>query len=201
MPAWMRCRKNWGIGCAIVLTIGVVAAAGYRYHKRYRHLAVHDAGMVYRSGWVDADVFAELIDKYQIRTVINLCNPNEMGAQRCVDQRKAVIGSGAALLEWPMPATVDAADPDIARYVKVLSDPASYPILVHCQHGVTRTAKLLTMYDILFRGMTADESLAAMPLFGRDSYNVSVRAFARSFEKEHAKLYPQVARRLDVLRQ
>ena len=157
--------------------------------------------MVYRSAWLDADVFREIIEQYQIRTVLNLCEPDEMGAQRCIDQRDAVRGSGARLVEMPMPAaTIDPADPAVQPFVDLLSDPKNYPLLVHCQHGVTRTAKVLAMYDILFRGMTAEQSLHAMPLFGRESYNVSVRAFSRNFEEQHARLYPQTAGKLDVLR-
>jgi protein-tyrosine phosphatase len=99
-----------------------------------------------------------------------------------------------------MPATIDAGDPEIQKFVEVLSDPNNYPLLVHCQHGVTRTAKVLSMYDILYRGKTAEQSIAAMPLFGRDEYSVSVQAFVKDFEKRHGKLYPQANGKLDVLR-
>ncbi|MGQ0635053.1 MAG: fused DSP-PTPase phosphatase/NAD kinase-like protein [Planctomycetaceae bacterium] len=179
-----------------------VAAGGfaYRQHKRYKHWAVHQPGMVYRSAWLEPDVFVEQIEKHQIRTVLNLCNPGEMGEARCVDERRAVEGAGARLIELPMPAaSVDSADPEIQQFVEVLSNPRNYPLLVHCQHGVTRTAKVLAMYDILFRGQSAAASIAAMPLFGRDEYSVSVRAFAKDFEKRHAQLYPQADRSLDVL--
>jgi hypothetical protein len=193
-------RRLWLVGLALL-----VAAAGggltYRHHKRYKHLAIHEPGMVYRSAWLEPDVFREIIEKYQIRTVLNLCEPDEMGAQRCIDQRAAVRGSGARLVEMPMPAaTLDPTDPAIGPFVVLLADPQNYPLLVHCQHGVTRTAKVLTMYDILFRGKTAEQSLAAMPLFGREAYPVSVRAFAKNFEDQHARLYPQAAGKLDVLR-
>jgi hypothetical protein len=193
-------RRLWLFGLMLLVA---AAASGltYRHHKRYKHLATHEPGMVYRSAWLDADVFREVIEQFQIRTVLNLCEPDEMGAQRCLDQRAAVRGSGARLVEMPMPAaTIDPADPAIQPFVDLLSDPKNYPLLVHCQHGVTRTAKVLTMYDILFRKMTADESLAAMPLFGRDAYTVSVHAFARNFESRHAQLYPQTAGKLDELR-
>ncbi len=186
---------------AVVLFIGGTAGGlAYRHHKRYKHLEVHDPGMVYRSAWLEAEVFAELIEKYQIRTVINLCNPGEMGEDRCLSQRQAVRGSGAQLLEMPMPATIDAGDAQVAKYVEVLSDPNNYPLLIHCQHGVTRTAKLLAIYDILFRHLTAEQSLAAMPLFGRNDYNVSVHAFARDFESQRAKQFESLANRLDVLK-
>ena len=98
--------------------------------------------MVYRSAWLDGDVFREIIEKYQIRTVLNLCEPGELGEQRCIDQREAVRGSGARLIEMPMPAaTLDPADPEIEKFVDLLSDPKNYPLLVHCQHGVCPPAK------------------------------------------------------------
>ncbi len=65
---------------------------------------------------------------------------------------------------------------------------------------MTRTAKVLAMYDILYRHITAAQSLAAMPLFGRDEYSVSVQAFVRDFEKRHGQLYPHANGKLDVLR-
>jgi hypothetical protein len=191
-------RKLWSIG--LILLVALAAGLGYRHHKRYKHWATHQEGMVYRCAWLAGDVFAEQIEKYQIRAVLNLCNPNEMGEARCLDQRAAVKGAGAKLIELPMPATIDAGDPVVEQFVEVLSDPNNYPLVVHCQHGVTRTAKVLAMYDILYRGKSAQQSLAAMPLFGRDEYSVSVQAFARDFESRHAKLYPQAQGRLDALR-
>ena len=113
----------------------LIAVAGgglmYRHHKRYKHLAIHDPGMVYRSAWLEPDVFREIIEKYQIRTVLNLCEPNELGEQRCLDQRAAVRGSGTRLVEMPMPAaTIDPADPAIGPFVELLGDPTNYPLLV-----------------------------------------------------------------------
>ena len=197
----MFTRRRLGIIGTMLLIAASAGGLAYRHHKRYKHLAVHDAGMVYRSAWLEGDVFRELIEKYQIRTVVNLCEPGELGEERCVDQRKAVRGSGARLIELPMPAsTIDPANPAVRQVVELLGNPENYPLLVHCQHGVTRTAKLLTMYDILFRGMTAEQSIAAMPRFGREAYPVSVRAFAKNFEDRHGQLYPQASGKLDVLR-
>jgi hypothetical protein len=74
-------------------------------------------------------------------------------------------------------------------------------MLVHCQHGVTRTAKFLTIYDIAFRNISADQSLAMQPKFGREDHNVHVKAFVREFEMQHSRLYPEAtAAKLDVLR-
>lgn len=188
-----------GMFAAVSLATGLFA---YQSHQRYKHLAVHEPGMVYRSAWVEPDVMSELIEKYQIRAVINLCNPGEMGEQRWIDERRAVTNAGARLIELPMPLTINADDPVIDKHLEILADANNYPLLVHCQHGVTRTAKLLTIYDIVFRKMSAKESLSAQPLFDRDDHNVNVRAFCRNFEQQHTKLYPTAkAESLDVLRQ
>ncbi len=63
------------IGVLSLLTIvgGIAGAFAYRHHQRYKHLAVHEKGMVYRSAWLEPDVLSELIEKYQFRSVVNLC--------------------------------------------------------------------------------------------------------------------------------
>lgn len=198
----MIAKKRTWMWVAVAMAIAVVAALTYREHKRFKHLATHDPGVVFRSAWLDGDALREVIEKYQIRTVLNLCEPDELGREKCLDERKAVHASGARLVEMPMPAsTLDPSDPAIEPFVNLLANPVNYPLLVHCQHGVTRTAKVLVMYDILFRGMTAEQSIAGMPLFGREAYPVSVRAFAKNFESQHRQLYPQTAGKLDILRQ
>jgi protein tyrosine/serine phosphatase len=143
----------------------------------------------------------DVIDEYQIRTVVNLCDEGEMTPAHWADERRAVRAAGARVIEIPMPLSVNVTDRQIGQHLEVLQDPDNYPLLVHCQHGVTRTAKFLAIYDIAFRRMTARDSLAAQPLFGRDQHNVHVRAFARNFEKSHLRLYQAaVPAKLDVLR-
>lgn len=195
--------RNWR-GAAVLLTLtSVVLVAGVLYynHQRYKHFAIHDEGMVYRSGWLEPDVFEELIEEHQFRSVVNLCRPGEMGEDRWEAQRQAVNGANCKLFEVSMPTTVEANDPEIQKHLEILRDPNNYPMIVHCQHGVTRTAKFLSIYDIIFRGMSAEESLTSQPLFGREDHNVNIKAFVYNFEKQHQELYPQAkANSLDVLR-
>ena len=190
----------------LLVSLAVAAAVfggyAYRTHQRYKHVAVHEPGMVFRSAWLEPDVLAELISKHQIRSVVNLCAPGEMGEHRWAVERETVRNAGARLLELSMTSSIDPTDPGIQPHLEALADPDNYPMLVHCQHGVTRTSKFLAIYDICFRGKTAEETLAFQPLFGREQHNVNVQAFCREFEKRYAELYPQAsAGRIDVLRQ
>ena len=175
------------------LAIAAAVAAGYAYrqHHLYKHVAVHDSGKMYRSSWVDPDVMAELIDKHQIRTVVNLCEPGETGEHRWALERETVREAGARLLELPMPTTDDPQDENLRLHLAALSDSENYPMLVHCQHGVTRTSKFLAIYDIFIRGKSADESLDALPLFGRDAHDGKLTAFCRSFENCRTQFVPE----------
>ena len=198
----MSRRTLIGLLCLVAVIGAVGGGLAYRHHHRYKHLAVHDKGMVYRSAWVEPDVLSELIETYQFRSVVNLCKPGEMGEARWQAQREAVRNAGARLIEASMPVTIEADDPVLEQHMAILSNPDNYPMLVHCQHGVTRTAKFLAMYDIAFRNKSADESLAAQPLFGREDHNVNVRAFSKNFEKQHNRIYPlATAESLKVLKQ
>jgi protein-tyrosine phosphatase len=197
--------RNRRVRLAFAATLLGAAVGGgwcvYQHH-RYKHFAAHEEGMIYRSAWLGPGVLSELIEEHQLRTIVNLCRPDEMTSDHWSDQRQAVTKAGGRLLTIPMPTSIAPDDPDLEPHLALLQDPDNYPMLVHCQHGVTRTAKFLAIYDIVFRGMTAAESLAAQPLFGRDEHNVNVRAFAREFEARHRNLYESaLPEDLSVLRE
>ena len=183
---------------AVLSVLACAAAAGvgsdaYRRHHTYKHFAVHEPGRVYRSAWLAPGTAAELVEKHGVRCVVNLCSAGEAPPGRWAAEDAAVTAAGAKVLRLPMPLTVDPADPALAGHLAALADPGNFPLLVHCGHGVTRTAKFLTLYDVAFRGRTAEASLAAQPTFGRDRPNPAVAAFAAEFQRTHKVLYPRLA--------
>lgn len=191
-PRKRRLLRVLGIIAAIVFAVAWAGGYAYWHNERYKHFAVHEEGKVYRSAWLDADVIKELIHEYRLKTVLNLCGPGELGEQRWVDERRAVASAGAKLLEIHMPESVDPEDPKYQAYYDVLGNPANFPMLVHCSHGVMRTSKLLTIYDVLYRHESADESLKAMPLFGRDDQDPQVKALAHNLEAERSTIEAEI---------
>ncbi len=188
------------ITVAAVTAAAVAALLVYR-HKRYKHFAVHQPGLVYRSAWMKPDVYSELIERHQFRTVVNLCKPGELGEERWNKQRTAVVNAGSRLVELNMPFEIDPDDPRIEQHVAHFADPNNYPMLIHCQHGVTRTAKSLAIYDIVFRNMTGDESLKSMPLFGRKWHNVNVTSFVAAFDEQMGQFWrDKMSGKLDRLK-
>lgn len=166
----------------------IAAAAGgyaYRQHHRYKHFAIHEPGKVYRCGWVEADVMGELVRTYQVKTVVNLCRPGEMGLTRAKDERRAVVAAGAKLLELSLPDTADPHDLRLVPHQAVLSDPANYPMIIHCQHGVNRTARMIAMYEVLIHHADGEAAIYQMPKFGRRKYEPLEYEFARNFTQVH----------------
>jgi protein tyrosine phosphatase len=157
--------------------------------------------MVYRSAWLAPDALSQIIETYQIRSVVNLCNPDEMTPQMWEGERQAVKSAGATLHAVPLPNSIEF-DPQVWEpHLEILSDPNNYPMLVHCQHGVTRTAMLLAAYDVIHRHQTAAQSLAAQPLFGHTKDNVHLQAFGKSLQKFADENRDKLAARpLEILR-
>ncbi len=180
----MSRKRQLGI---IALFLAVVAGTGgwiYYQQHRFKHFAVHDPGMVYRSAWLAPDALAQIIETYQIRSVVNLCNPKEeMTPQQWEGERRAVAGAGATLFAVPLPNSVQVDPKAWEAHLAIMANPDNYPMLVHCQHGVTRTSMFLTAFDVIYRHKTADESLAVQPMFGHDRENVHIHAFAKNFEQ------------------
>jgi hypothetical protein len=170
----------------IALFLAVVAGTGgwiYHQQHRFKHFAVHEPGMVYRSAWLAPDALAQIIETYQIRSVVNLCNPDEMTPAMWEGERKAVAGAGATLYAVPLPNTVNVDPTAWKPHLDIMANPDNYPMLVHCQHGVTRTSMFLTAYDVIYRHKTAEDSLAVQPTFGHVRADVHVHTFARNFEQ------------------
>lgn len=167
-----------------VLALGVASGYIYQQHLRYRHFAVHDPGQMYRSAWVSPDVMRELIERYKIRTVVNLCTPGETGECNWELERVVVRRAGARFLELPLPRDLNYERLAITPHLAVLQDSDNYPILVHCNDGLERTSLFITLYDMTVRGITAEKSLETQPLFGQTKQSERVREFCRRFVRD-----------------
>jgi hypothetical protein len=183
--------RRWQLGI-IALFLAVAAGTGgwiYYEQHRFKHFAVHEPDRVYRSAWLAPDALSQIIDTYRIRAVVNLCNPDEMTPDQWDGEKRAVTGAGAMLYTVPLPNSVQIDSDAWKPHLAIMDNPDNYPMLVHCQHGVTRTSMFLTAYDVIHRHKTADESLAVQPTFGHAHADVHVHTFARNFE-EYVKENP-----------
>lgn len=53
-------------------------------------------------------------------------------------------------------------DEDVDRFLRIVTDPARRPVLVHCQHGADRTGMMTAIYRMVVQGWSVDEAVAEL---------------------------------------
>ncbi|GBD35704.1 hypothetical protein HRbin36_00818 [bacterium HR36] len=142
--------------CVIALLLGilVVGSVGY-YRLRYaesKRLRTVDPGKLYRSGQLNARGLQRTIQRFGIRTVINLReeapNPHLAGCSEAhLCQRLGVTyiflycdslsDEQYQAGQWPEAARL---------FLDIVRRPENQPVLVHCQAGLHRTGVLCAVY-------------------------------------------------------
>lgn len=183
-----RFRVSWLAAAVVGL---VCVGIGVVEKRSMKNFAAHDAGRVYRSAWLTESETKSVVERFHIKTVVNLCLPEE-DPSRLAAERRALAGTGArgVLIPFPRNDTSNVDHPGIAAFEQLLADEANYPLLVHCYHGRERTAKALAMYDLRRRGMSAEESLAKMQSFAGRGQTGPVVEFSRNYEAHLRKSQP-----------
>ena len=169
MPAWMR----WGFGLGIVTMIVTVPIlhfrATYAHGKRLREVS---AGQFYRCGQLTANGFREAIDRYGIRTVINLQDEDpdprlpesyyQTGSRTLESEVCRRAGARYVMLSFDIPSR-DKAPTEypkvIGAFLNVCDDPDSRPILLHCKAGLHRTGLLTAIYRMEYDHWSAAEAM------------------------------------------
>lgn len=168
MPAWVR----WPLAIAVtVLIVGPPVAlyrAQYAHAKRLREVV---PGRLYRSGQMTAAGLRETIDRYRIKTVINLQheNPDPLMPERWLG--KPVVRESDVCRDLgvkyhlltpdllPTPNDLTKPPPVVDEFLKILDDESSYPVLLHCKAGLHRTGRLTAIYRMEYEGWSVGEAM------------------------------------------
>jgi protein tyrosine phosphatase (PTP) superfamily phosphohydrolase (DUF442 family) len=107
---------------------------------------------VYKSGAIDADDIGGYISKYHIKTVIDLRDTQNQKTNR-VEEKKAIDkidGTRYVNITSPQVPTKD----NLKKFYSILDDNSSYPVLIHCYHGLGRTMLYVALYRIEYENMS-----------------------------------------------
>jgi protein tyrosine/serine phosphatase len=116
-----------------------------------------EAGKFYRSAQLGKDEFEEIVQRYGIRTVINLRGhqpgewwyDDEESELKRLNVRQEDIGFSTEQMQTKE---------DWARYAQLLKT-AQRPILVHCRSGADRTGEATAVYMMDYMGKSKEEAL------------------------------------------
>jgi hypothetical protein len=158
---------RWALGAGIVALVTVVPFVHFRWEythaKRLREVV---PGRFYRSGQLTADGFAEAVSRYHLRTIFNLQDespdpdiPRGYFGGGTLKESELCRRLGVRYVYLPPDMVphrlVGSARPAaIDRFLELLDDPETYPVLVHCRAGLHRTGVMTAVYLMEYQGWT-----------------------------------------------
>jgi tyrosine-protein phosphatase SIW14 len=177
---------RWVLAVAAVL---LALGPPYAYHrytythaKRFREVV---PGRLYRAGQPTASGLREIIDRYGIKTVINLQHeePDPLLPDHWMGRGKiresalcAELGVKYLLITpdiLPSNNRLDSVPPAVEEFLKVMDDESNYPVLLHCRAGLHRTGRLTAVYRMEYMGWSAGEAMRELRANGYGFYMAS----------------------------
>src|SRR6266851_5826214 len=175
----MRSPTQWLLGSVIVLILTVVPFFYYRWEYTHsKRLRVVTADRVYRSGQMTASGFEEAVDRYQIRTIINLqdefTDPDiALGyftrqtikeSELCRQLGVRYVFLGPDLISRKR--VPHDRPPAIDRFLALMDDLETYPVLLHCRAGLHRTGVMVAVYRMEYQGWSHEDAFLEMKANG-----------------------------------
>ena len=171
MPAWVRWLLAAGVVALVVVPPVALFRAEYATAKRFREVS---PGRFYRSGQMTAGGMRAAIQRYGIKTVINLQHedPDPLMPENWMGKRGTAESALCKQLDvryvlltpdiLPEPNTLETRPPALDDFLKILDDEASYPVLLHCKAGKHRTGRLTAIYRMEYEGWNLGEAMAEL---------------------------------------
>jgi tyrosine-protein phosphatase SIW14 len=202
---------RWALVAAVVVLVAVMPLAYYRYaYAQGKRLREVDPGRVYRSGQLNADGFRAAHDQYGIRTVLCLRDDDPDP-----DVQLGFLPGSGTVKESELCRRLDMhfvfVAPDLVprrevparrpeaveRFLEVMDDPASYPVLIHCNAGLNRTGVMVAIYRMEYQGWD-------MPRAFRDTldngFGRSQCTVANDYVKQYVLTYEAGVRQPEAVR-
>ena|SRR6185295_6413312 len=136
----------------------------------------------YRGSQPAGDDFAQL-KALGIKTVIDLRVDSDPG------EPERVLAAGMQYFNIPLKASKPATEEQTEYFLKLVNDPANWPVYVHCKGGRHRTGALTAVYRITHDNWTADKAWEEMKEFdfnhGLFGGPKAQKKFVYSFYEQH----------------
>jgi hypothetical protein len=166
-----------GLGIAVLLTVApfVRYRAIYSHSKRLREV---DPGRFYRSGQMTAEGFAETVARFGIRTIINLqdeypdpdIHVHFLGGGTIPESelcRRLGVRYVYLVPDLISRRKVPAHRPKaIDRFLALLDQESTYPVLIHCRAGLHRTGVLSAVYRMEYQNWSRGQAFRELKANG-----------------------------------
>jgi len=141
----------------------------------------------YRGAQPNERGFADLA-KLGVKTVIDLT------ANGRTDERTMVEQAGMNFYRIPLTTSDRPPDAAIARFLKLVNDPAMQPVYVHCQGGRHRTGVMTAVYRMTHDNWTANQAYVEMKQYRFEGFpgHPALKSFVFDYYSHLAQ--PEIAK-------
>ena len=158
----------------LVLAVVFVLIGKYVYDMNFNHnFETITEGKVYKSGVIPPNEMDSYVKKYHIKSIIDLRFPgtgddlnnpeipSELTAEKdAVAKIKGVNYFNNGSDQVPAQKNLDV-------FFKIMDNPANYPVLIHCYHGVGRAELYSALYRIEYEGWDNDKARTNTRMFSK----------------------------------
>ncbi|HAM52026.1 MAG TPA: protein tyrosine phosphatase [Nitrospiraceae bacterium] len=104
-------------------------------------------GEAYRSAQLDRDQFEYYIDKYHIKSILNLRGQNS-GEEWYQEELKVAVNRHLVHYDIPLSATSEPSSEDVQKLLAIFRE-APRPVLIHCKAGADRSGLVGAMWKVV----------------------------------------------------
>ena len=136
-----------------LLSMAFLGKYVYDIHFNYNFKEI-SKGKVYKSGAIPVDKLANYVQRYKIKSIVDLRNPGtqdlklnpELPVELQIEKNVAAKIKG--LNYFNIPSAQIPTRENISAFLKVMDNPDNYPVLIHCHHGTGRAVLYSAIYRI-----------------------------------------------------
>ncbi|MDA1194805.1 MAG: tyrosine-protein phosphatase [Planctomycetota bacterium] len=162
-------KIRWILGIAMLLGL---AGGLFYYIDQYWpwwHFRTVETQKFYRSSQLGEKELTEAIERYGIKTVINLRDVSEREHGDWYSMEvKVAERNGAKVLDIPLKAGTPPSPEQVRTILEVLDDAANLPVLAHCYHGTIRSAAAEGLFRCEYLGESGPVAFSRVETWGRD---------------------------------
>jgi protein tyrosine/serine phosphatase len=131
-------------------------------HGEYNNFFEVTPGVLYRSGMLKPREMEDAFARFKFKTIVNL-REDEAFKRRGMSEEQWAKEHGVRYLLLLSHETVRAQE--VVQFLKVVADPNSQPVLVHCHQGRSRTGVFVAAYRVCIQGWSVAQAAKEMMEF------------------------------------
>jgi protein tyrosine/serine phosphatase len=166
-----------------IIIIIILLFASYKLWNKYinYNFGTITANKVYKSGAIDPKKIKEFIEENNIKTVIDL--RDTIGQEQGIkEERRAVDGiEGVKYVNIKSPQVPT--QENLKEFFNIMDKKDSYPVLIHCYHGLGRTMLFSALYRIEYENMSNEKARLMTRPFQPNEFLFYKSSFAQGRDK------------------